>query len=315
MTRWTPCGTLDVARRRAALLDRVRAYFAKHDVLAVDTPSLGATGATDPHIDSMQTTDGAFLQTSPENYMKRLLAAGYPDIYSIARVFRAAERGRRHLPEFTMVEWYRRDMQMDEIIADALALIRHMLANNSKTADVARFDYAMLLADHAGIDVMNSTIDDLARVTNADSSLRASLGSDRDAWLDLVVATCVVPNFPARRWTVVQHYPASQAAMARLCPADPAVADRFEIYYGDVELANGYVELSNAAEQAQRMLTDNKNRRKLGKQAVPPDERLLAAISAGLPACAGVALGFERLHMIAESTADIQDVVSFADEK
>lgn len=313
MTGWKPCCKLDVARRRAVLLERVRRYFADHGVLAVDTPSLGATGTTDPQIDSIQTTAGAYLQTSPESFMKRLLAAGYPDIYSISRVFRAAERGRRHLPEFTMVEWYRRDMRLDGIIADALALLQHMLAKDTKTADVVRFDYAVLLAEHAGIDVMNSTVEDLARVTNADSSLRASLGGDRDAWLDLVIATYIVPKFPAHRWTVVQHYPASQAAMARLCPSNPAAADRFEIYYGDLELANGYVELTDAAEQAQRMLTDNENRRKLGKQAVPPDECLLAAIGAGLPACAGVALGFERLHMIAENAADIRDVVSFAD--
>lgn len=314
MTRWEPRCLPDSARRRAALLERIRHYFADQGVLEVDTPALGATGVTDPHVDCMLTMDGAYLQSSPEYFMKRLLAAGYPDIYSISRVFRAAEHGPRHLPEFTMIEWYRRDMQLDEIIADTLALILHTLAQEMNTADVVRIDYATLLAERAGIDAMNSTADELARVANADASLRASLGGDRDAWLDLLIATHIVPKFPARRLTVVQHYLASQASLARLCPSNPAVADRFEIYYGDVELANGYVELTNATEQAQRMQSDNEKRAKLGKQAVSPDEALLAAIGAGLPECAGVALGFERLHMIAENATDIRDIVTFADD-
>ncbi|NNC77523.1 MAG: EF-P lysine aminoacylase GenX [Woeseiaceae bacterium] len=313
MSDWQPLCPADVAAQRADLLARARSYFTERGVLAVDTPALGLAGVTDPHIDCYRTADGDWLQTSPEYYMKRLLAAGYPDIYSICRVFRDGERGTLHLPEFTMIEWYRHGMHLDAIIDDTLGLVGHVLNLRLTPENVPVYEYYALFNDIVGIDVKTCTIDDVAEAASVDDSLRAALGSDIDAWLDLILTTKISPRLPAEKFTVVQHYPTSQAALARVCPANPTVADRFEIFFGNVELANGYVELTDATEQARRMAIDNSNRRRLGKPEQPHDERLLAAIETGLPHCAGVALGFERLHMIAGNASDIRDVVTFAE--
>lgn len=313
MTPWRPHGDADVSRRRAVLLGRAREYFAKQQVMPVDVPSLGVAGVTDPNIETLRTADGAYLQTSPEYYMKRLLAAGFPDIYSIARVFRDGERGRQHLTEFTMIEWYRLGMSLRDIAADAIRLIGHILERTELIDSCERHDYADLVKDRCGIDPLSADVAALATACDADDSLQAALADDRDAWLDCLLATRVAPELPPGRLTVITHYPASQAALARLCPSDPRVADRFEVFLGPVELANGYVELTDAGEQARRMRADNEKRKRLGRKAIAADRKLLAALRHGLPACAGVALGFERLHMIAEGASDIRDVVCFAD--
>jgi lysyl-tRNA synthetase class 2 len=298
------------------MLERVRAYFAARDVLAVDTPALSAWTCTDPNIDSIRaqqtpaSTD--YLQTSPESAMKCLLAAGYPDIYSVSRVFRAGERGRRHLPEFTLLEWYRLDFDLAAMVADTTAMIAHCLAQPALEQDVDVLDFADAFRRIANIDVFNATVDDLALACAADASLCAALGSDRDAWLDLLVTTRIAPAFAPERLTVLRHYPRSQAALARPCPADARVADRFEVFFGTLELANGYVELADATEQRTRFAADNDRRLSAGKPVVPGDPLLLAALDSGLPACAGVAVGFERLQMIYEQVDDIAKVVTFA---
>ena len=295
------------------MLDRAHQYFSAQAVLRVDTPSLGLAPVTDPQIDSLQTTAGQYLQTSPEFFMKRLLADGYPDIYSIGRVYRDSESGKRHLAEFTMIEWYRHGMQLDQIVADTTALIGAVLDRPELHAAASRLDYRDAFADAVGIDPLTSSIGQLADAAEADKRLRASLGENRDGWLDLVLATKIAATFADDRLTVVQHYPASQAALARLCPADARLADRFEVFYGDLELANGAVELHDATEQTTRMQADLETRREFGYTEVPIDSKLIAALSAGLPDCAGVAVGFERLHMIAAATDDIREVVTFAD--
>lgn len=312
MSNWRPSTGADVAKQRAELLARTRAYFDEHAVLGVDTPALGETSVTDPNIESLRVTEGWYLQTSPEYHLKRLLAAGYPDIYSIARVFRGGEKGRRHLPEFTMVEWYRLGLNLDAIIADTLALIASVLQQAKLQIDASRDNYAELFATHLGLDAFSANCEELADAAAADDGLRTSLGDDRDAWLDLLMATKIATSFAPDSLHVVAHYPASQAALARLCPEDSRVADRFEIFFGHLELANGYVELRDADEQAQRMDTDLAVRNARGLPAVPRDSKLLAALQSGLPACAGVALGFERLHMVAAGVDDIRNVVSFS---
>ncbi len=313
MTDWRPTGDVGAARRRAALLARIREYFLCRDVLAVDTPALGATTVTDPNIESFAVGSAGWLQTSPEYFMKRLLAAGYPDIYAIARVFREGEVGRRNLAEFTLVEWYRRDFGLDDIIHDTLDLAAHALAGKC-TEPAEIIDYAEALQRHAGVGAFDAPVAELARAAGADSRLLTALNEDRDAWLNLLMATVVTPRFPAGRLTVIRHYPASQAALARRCPSDPAVADRFELFAGELELANGYVELTDPAELAARMGAELAARRRRMQSAVPRDHRLLAAFAAGLPACAGVALGLERLQMLADGTDDIKNVVTFAVE-
>lgn len=298
------------------MLERARAYFAARDVLAVDTPALSAWTCTDPNIDSITAqrtpTSIDYLQTSPESAMKCLLAAGYPDIYSVSRVFRAGEQGSRHLAEFTLLEWYRLDFDLTAMVADTIALIAHCLMQPELEQQADVLDYADVFLEHAGVNVFTASVDDLASASQADDSLRAALGPDRDAWLDLLVTSHIAPAFAPDRLTVLRHYPRSQAALARPCPADTRVADRFEVFRGTLELANGYVELADANEQCTRFAADNERRQQAGKSVVPGDPLLLAALDSGLPACAGVAVGFERLQMIFEQVDDIAKVVTFA---
>ncbi len=297
------------------MLERIRAYFAEQDVLAVDTPALSAFATSDPNIDNITVqlaASTAFLHTSPESSMKCLLAAGYPDIYSICRVFRNGEKGRQHLPEFTLLEWYRLNFGLAAMIADTTALIACCLERPELGRQFDLLDYERAFRDIAGIDVFDATIDDLATTVSADGALRDSLGDDRNAWLDLVLTMTVVPGFATERLTVLQHYPRSQAALARACPGDARVADRFEVFLGTLELANGYVELTDAVEQSKRFARDSEARRIAAKPATPADELLLAALGSGLPDCAGVAVGIERLHMHYEQTDNIDQVVTFS---
>ncbi|MDH4125880.1 MAG: EF-P lysine aminoacylase EpmA [Gammaproteobacteria bacterium] len=316
MPNWRPTSPAAVARRRAAMLERVRGYFAARDVLAVDTPALSAWTCTDPHIESIAaqrieaSTD--YLQTSPESAMKCLLAAGYPDIYSISRVFRAGEQGPRHLPEFTLLEWYRLGFDLAEMVADTTALIAHCLMQPELEQQVEILNYADIFQRLLGVNVFTAGIDELAAAADADRSLRTALGNDRDAWLDLLLATRIANAFAPTRLTVLRHYPRSQAALARPCPVDARVADRFEVFRGTLELANGYVELADATEQRARFAADNERRQLAGSRPVQGDPLLLAALDSGLPACAGVAVGFERLQMIYEQVDDIAKVVTFA---
>ncbi len=313
MSDWRPLSSAKVACRRAEMLTLARQYFTDNKVLAVDTPSLSPSAVTDRHIDSLSVRDSElYLHTSPEFHMKRLLAAGYPDIYSICRVFRGGEKGRTHLQEFTMIEWYRRSMKLSAIVADTLQFIAAVLERPELADDARRWDYADVFEDTVHLDPFAASIDDLAGAAAADPQLRTTMGDDRDAWLDLLMATKVAPCFRTSELTVVQHYPASQAALARFCPDNAKVADRFEIYFGALELANGYVELTDVAEQIRRIDCDRHYRHESGLPDIPRDEQLIGALRSGLPDCAGVALGFERLHMIDAGTDDIRNVVSFA---
>ncbi len=315
MSDWRPSSSVDVAARRAELLDRARKYFANHEVLSVDTPSLSLSAPSDPNIQALS-VDGSdhYLHTSPEFYMKRLLAAGYPDIYSICRVFRGGENGRIHLPEFTMVEWYRHSMTLDAIVADTVQLIADVLERPALVGKLRTQDYVTAFLDLLDLDPGTASIDELANAAAADEELRASIGEDRDAWLDLIMATRISSEFSKDELTVIQHYPVSQASLARVCPSNPQVADRFEVYFGTLELANGYVELTDADELARRLEQDLLGRRARGLPELIADEQLFAAHRAGLPDCAGVALGFERLHMIDADSDDIRKLVSFACE-
>lgn len=297
------------------MLERARRFFRARDVLEVATPALGRHTATDPNIDSLRIADTRaatlYLQTSPESFMKRLLADGYPDIYGICRVFRAGEAGRLHQPEFTMVEWYRHGFGLDEMIAETVAFIADVLAQPG-LLDAERLEYGAAFRRFAGVDPLTAGTGELADAAAADDDLRNSLGDDREAWLDLLLATRLAPAFDGGRLTVLQHFPSSQAALARTCPADDRLADRFEVFHGELELANGFVELRDPAEQRRRMLADLEKRRAAAREPLPLDEPLLAALESGLPACAGVAAGFERLLMIAAGAQDIRDVLTFA---
>ena len=314
MSDWQPASGPGAAARRARMKQRIRAYFAAAHVLEVDTPVLSPYAVSDPQIESLEITRcrvsgrPLYLHTSPEFCMKRLLAADYPDIYSMCRVFRDGESGRLHQPEFTMLEWYRLGMGLDEIVADTVGVISAAL---DRDIDVDSVEYRDAFIAACGLDPFVADIASLAEAAEADDALRAAVGDERDDWLDLVLATRVTPQFAPDHLTVLRHYPASQAALARLCPDDNAVADRFEVFLGSVELANGYVELTDSNEQLRRIEADNVARRRRGRPVRPVDQLLLAALESGLPDCAGVALGLERLLMLFNKTDDIGNVITF----
>ena len=319
MIHWQPTSGPQTAASRAAMLRRIRAQFDQAEMLEVDTPALSPFAVSDTQIESLEIQRSAvssrplYLHTSPEFCLKRLLAAGYPDIYSICRVFRDGESGKQHQPEFTLIEWYRLNFTLPAIIDDTVAVIRAALAAAAPPA-LQLYDYRALFVDVLGVDPLAVPIATLADAADADETLRAAIGSARDDWLDLLLATRIAPTFSTEALTVVRHYPASQAALARLCPTDSQVADRFEVFLGPVELANGYVELTDAHEQRQRIEADNVNRRRRQRRERPVDTALLAALEHGLPACAGVAMGLERLQMLHDKTDDIRDVITFAFE-
>jgi lysyl-tRNA synthetase class 2 len=243
--------------------------------------------------------------------MKRLLASGYPDIYSICRVFRDAEVGRGHQPEFTMVEWYRLSFDLGDIISDTIKAIATALGDSTLADKVVVTSYRDVFVAACGVDPFETSVAELASASKADDDLRRTVGDERDEWLDLLMTTRVAPSFAKDKLTVVKHYPASQAALARLCPDDSNVADRFEVFMGSVELANGYVELTDAKIQAKRIATDQATRTRRNSPLRPHDQNLLAALESGLPACAGVAMGLERLQMMHDKTDDIRNVIPF----
>ena len=315
---WRPAAGVETARRRAAMLAAARRFFDERDILEVDTPAMSRAAASDPHIDSIRAQldlipgEDHYLRTSPEFAMKRLLCAGYPDIYEIARVFRDGEVGARHQPEFTLVEWYRHGFSLQDMMRETIEFLERLLESEHLSQPATYRAYREAFRECSDIDPMTADLAALQEAADADARLVAALGASRDDWLDLLLATRVAPTFARDGLTVLHHYPASQAALARLSPSDPSAAERFEVFHGRLELANGFVELADASEQAARFERDQAIRRDHGKPTRPLDQQFLAALGAGLPACAGVAIGFDRLLMINEGTDDITDVVSFA---
>jgi len=316
---WRPTASLDNLSRRAEVVAKVRAFFAERDVLEVETPCLSAATVTDLHLASVRVADdvrspelrGAWLQTSPEFHMKRLLAAGSGPIFQISRVFRDGESGRRHNPEFTMLEWYRPGWDHRRLMPEVGELLSTVLG----VGPAERVTYRDAFQRHAGLDPFSAPDDDLERCA-ADHGMPPPRGElSRDDRLHLVMATAVEPNLGRARPTLVYDYPASQAALARIRPDDPPVAERFEAYVEGVELANGYHELIDAEEQRRRFDADLCARERAGLPPVRRDDRLLAALAHGLPPCAGVALGLDRLVMLACGAESIDQVIAFPVER
>ena len=302
---------------RARLNALVRQFFAERGVLEVETPILSAAGNTDPNIESFTATfsghvdAGArerWLRTSPEYPLKRLLAAGVGDCYELGRVFRNGEAGGRHNPEFTMLEWYRVGWDHRHLMEETIALVEAALALVGRRAEVVVESYRQLFLDELGLDPIHAPIDEL-RGPLAEYGIGPD-GLGRDDWLDLLITHKLQPAFPRDRITVVHDYPASQCALAKIRPGDPPMAERFELFLGRYELANGYHELNDGAEQRRRFERDNAMRRERGLREVPMDEHLLAVLDA-MPDCAGVALGMERLLMCLAGTDAIADVLAF----
>lgn len=304
---------------RAALYRLIRDFFAERGVLEVETPILSEAGNTEPNIESFTAAFNGpaaarpgprWLRTSPEYPLKRLLAAGVGDCYELGRVFRNGEAGRHHNPEFTMLEWYRIGWDHLGLIDETVALVQAALAMVGRTARLRSLTYRELFVQALALDPFGAPIEDLG-VPLAGFGIRGE-GLTRDDWLDLLITHRIQPAFPADQITVVRDWPASQCALARIRPGTPPVAERFELYLGSYELANGYHELTDAAEQRARFEHDRVRRRERDQVEPPLDERLLAALGDGLPACAGVALGIERLLMQLAGTDDIRRVLAFA---
>ncbi len=304
-------------RQRAALNALIRAFFAERDVLEVETPILSEAGNTEPNIDSFQTRFSGhvsagsalrWLRTSPEYPLKRLLAAGVGDCYELGRVFRNGEAGGRHNPEFTMLEWYRVGWNHHQLVEETVALVRAALALVQREASLTVIDYRSLYRQQVGVDPFEATLEQL-QAPLADVRIDAD-GLTRDDWLDLLMTHCIQPHFDDDTLTVVHDWPASQAALARIRPGTPPLAERFELYLGAVELANGYHELNDADEQRARFVRDHAVRSARGAVLPALDEHLLAALPA-LPDCAGVAVGVDRLLMAMNRTGRIADVLAF----
>ena len=317
---WKPAADIRALQLRASLLQIVREYFRSEGVMEVETPVLAHATVTDVHIQSLHTRVAGhgefYLQTSPEYAMKRLLATGVGDIYQIARVFRDGERGAMHNPEFTLVEWYRRGFDAMALMRDAANLLERLLAPHRSLRAPEWQTYAEAVRAHAGVDPLAADIAELKTAIAAHGvTAPRSLGNDRDAYLDLLLATVVGPRLGHGGLTFLHEYPAAQAALARLKPGDPTVAERFEIYLEGIELANGFHELADAAEQRARFNADLTLRRARALHAPPIDERLLQALSFGLPDCSGVALGFDRVVMLAAGVDRIDQVLAFPIER
>ena len=317
---WMPSASRNAIRLRAWVNRLVREFFHARDVLEVETPVMSLAGNTDPNIASFSLefsgrTDGAprtrWLRTSPEFALKRLLAAGVADCYELGRVFRDGEAGGRHNPEFTMLEWYRVGWDHLRLIDETAELVRAALSLVGRDAAVRVVRYRDLYRDRLGIDPFTAGNDEL-RAALGDIRIDPA-GLVRDDWLDLLMTHRLQPAFSPDELLAIIDYPASQCALAKLREDGDghAVAERFELYLGPIELANGYHELLDAAEQGARFARDGDVRRGRNDSVPPTDTRLLAALAAGMPTCAGVALGIDRLLMAMLGTPRIADVLAF----
>lgn len=313
---WRPSATLETLRQRAALLQQTRAFFAARNVLEVDTPILARYGVTDVHLTNLETRLAGddrlwYLQTSPEFAMKRLLAAGSGCIYQLGKVFRDDEQSPRHNPEFTLLEWYRVGFSMADLIAEVSTYLQQALGFK----DTQQFTYAQVFATFLKVEIFAE--DGFAQLQKQllkypEVAELAQVETDFTTLQQLAMSFIIEPQLPINTIVFVTHYPILQAALAAPTPDDLRTAQRFEVFVNGLELANGYFELTDAAEQTQRFSADQKQRQQSSRPAMQADPRLLAALQSGLPACAGVALGFDRLVMLASRASHIRAILPFA---
>ena len=314
--QWQPTASVKNLLTRAKLLAEIRRFFTDRGLLEVETPVLSEFGVTDVHLATFSTefispfgeqSKTLWLSTSPEYHMKRLLAAGSGPIFQIGKVFRNEEAGNRHNPEFTMLEWYRPHFDMYRLINEVDDLLQQIL----ECPPAESMSYQFAFQQYVGLDPLSADLSELAEKAKKHQLIGAE-NENRDTLLQFLFSTVVEPQSGQEAPVVVYHFPASQAALAQISSEDLRVAERFEFYYKGLELANGFHELSDAREQLRRFQQDNLQREKMGLPVRAIDTRLLAALQAGIPNCSGVALGVDRLLMIAMATESIKDVISFA---
>jgi lysyl-tRNA synthetase class 2 len=316
---WKPSADNAMLQKRAALLASVRAFFAARDVMEVDVPVLARAAVTDPNIESFAAVQcfpvhvpaaavsDYYLMTSPEFYMKRLLAAGCGSIYYLGKAFRAEENSARHAAEFTMLEWYRPRWTTVQLMHEVATLVAQCMPG-----DVCTTTYRQVFLDHLGVDPHKTSVAGLKALAHENLS-PAFDSDDRNVWLDLLFSHLVEPLLRGK--VFVEQFPASQAALAQTFTDDHgnAVAARFELYINGVEIANGYQEECDAGVLKERFLANAALRQSRGQVVPSIDERFLAAMVAGMPQCAGVALGVDRLLMVASGEKDIATVMPFRD--
>lgn len=307
-------------RQRAQLLASIRRFFAEREVLEVETPLLCSATGTDPNLDFFSSpyhchprNKTLFLQTSPEFAMKRLLAAGSGSIYQICKAFRNGESGRYHNPEFTLLEWYRVGFDLPQLMDEVASLLQMLLAPSLSGLSVQQVSYQNLFIELTGLDPLHfcrATYRQFA-ISQAYPEADALCGDDHGLWLDFLFSHCVQKRMPAACICLVHGYPAIQSSLARIHPDDARIAERFEVFVNGIELGNGFFELADAAEQEMRFDREIEYRREHGLAPVEKDRRLLAALEAGLPDCSGVAIGLDRLLMVAGGCESIEQVLAF----
>jgi lysyl-tRNA synthetase class 2 len=316
-TSWAPSADIKTLKQRADILRTIREFFYVRNVMEVETPSLSAASVTDVHLASFSTSFVGpghagglplYLQTSPEFAMKRLLAAGSGAIFQLCKAFRNEEAGSHHNPEFTMLEWYRPGFDEFALMNEVDELIQCILDVESAT----RITYQDVFKQVLGLDPLTASLEQLkALACEHGFADIAKNETHKDTLLQLLFCMKVEPSIGQTKPCFVYHFPASQAALAQICDHDNRVAGRFELYYKSMELANGFNELTNAKEQAKRFDEDNQYRAAHGLKHVPMDTRLIGALEHGLPKCAGVAMGIDRLVMLATNKDKIKDVIAF----
>ncbi|MES2998490.1 MAG: EF-P lysine aminoacylase EpmA [Pseudomonadota bacterium] len=320
-TSWRPSASQALLRLRANIFSHIRQFFAERHVLEVETPVLSQATVTDKHLQCFYTDyrfenpdqkQTLYLQTSPEFAMKRLLAAGSGAIYQLCKAFRnQGESGRTHNPEFTLLEWYRPDFNHHYLMDEVEALLKIILDCQS----AQRFTYAALFQQYLQIDPHQASVEELKKTLQGSNHTTENLyNMEKDDWLNLLMTHSIEPQLP-KHPVFIYDFPASQAALARIRPGNPPLAERFEVYIQGLELANGFHELNDAQEQRQRFMEDLAQRKEAGNPSVPIDEQLLAALAHGLPDCAGVALGIDRLIMLAAKKDSINEVLAFPLER
>ena len=306
-----PTASLSALQQRAALLGRLRNFFDERGFFEVETPLLANEIIPELHIEPVRAASGEFFQSSPELHMKRLVASGATAIYQVTRSFRQDERGPLHNSEFTIVEWYR----VGDDLRAGIDLLDQLITKLFATSSAARTTYAEAFRRTLNIDPHTATVADLATAAiaagvNVPSGM---LADDRDEWLNLLLASRVEPQLGRDRPEILYHYPASQASLAKVTKSDAGyeVAERFELYYRGIELANGFHELGDAVELRRRFEAVNAARGADGRGVLPLPESLLAALEHGLPPCTGCALGFDRLVMLSAGARSIDEVMAF----
>jgi len=321
---WRPVATVEVLQQRARMLASIRAFFSGRGVLEVETPILSAAGTPDPALASLVTRytgphyphgQDLYLHTSPEFPMKRLLAAGSGAIFQICKVFRDGEAGRMHNPEFTLLEWYRPGFTLEALMDEVETLIHFVLTDYFTLQTTERLSYRDVFVKHLGLDPHQANTHDYAEAARQhDIHPPADLNLHHDVapWRDLLLTHVIEPRLGQNRLTFIHDYPASQAALARIRPGDPPLAERFEVYLNGIELANGFHELGDAEEQFTRFERQLHGRAAQKLPSIPLDNLFLSALHHGLPDCCGVALGFDRLAMLALGARKIDEVLSFS---